>query len=332
MTLCTAWIRQASDFEELIFATDSCLSSGERWHSGVKLFELPRKDCLLCFAGDTNRTYTLILNLISSIKFDSHLSNPHTDIIDVLDYLTDLFSNLCNSITNYEPQSFKEALGDFQFMFGGWSWKKSKFRVWKLIYNHELKAFIHIEFNEDNMYFGFIGDEIDKAESLLTEELSKNKKVLSRNFDMEPMKVLLRMIRDKEFDSIDGAIQMAKIYPPGITEFFGVMWPSYLGRKTFLGKDVNFEHKPSVKYLDPDTCEIMGEDVPVKIIEPLEEIYGVNFNFIKDCYSEENFQLKGNISERHKMTLKIIFKEVAYKEFLKLQNEEELENDQIAEM
>ncbi len=29
------------------------MSGGERWHSGVKLFELPRKDCLICFAGAT---------------------------------------------------------------------------------------------------------------------------------------------------------------------------------------------------------------------------------------------------------------------------------------
>jgi len=331
MTLCTAWIRQANDNEELVFATDSCLSGGERWHSGVKLFELPRKDCLLCFAGDTNRTYTLILNLISSIKFDTHLSNPHTDIVDVLEYLNDLFTTLCNSISGYEPLTFERALGDFQFMFGGWSWKKSKFRVWKLEYNHEIKAFIHNEFNEENMFFGFIGDELQKAEEYLTEEMSKNKKILSRSFDMEPLKVLLKMIREEEFDSIDGAIQMAKIYPPGMTEFFGVMWPSYLGRKTFLGKDVNFEHKPSVKYIDPDTCEIMGDEIPEKINEPEQGIYGVNYDFILDCYSEEGYQIKKNITERQKMTLKLIFKEVAYREFVKFQNEEAREEESIEE-
>ena len=64
MTLCVAWIREVNNEKELIFATDSCLSGGERWHSGVKLFELPREDCLICFAGETKRTYPLILNLI----------------------------------------------------------------------------------------------------------------------------------------------------------------------------------------------------------------------------------------------------------------------------
>ena len=104
---------KVGDEKELYFATDSCLSGGERWNSGVKLFELPRKDCLICFAGETSRTYPLILNLISSIKFDVHLSNLHTDITEVLDYLAQLFTSLCHDITDYGTQDFKSVLGDF---------------------------------------------------------------------------------------------------------------------------------------------------------------------------------------------------------------------------
>ena len=86
MTLCTAWIRQSNNTEELVFATDSTLTGGEKWDNGIKLFELPRKDCLLCFAGSTFRAYPLILNLVSSIKFNSYLSKPETDITEVLNY------------------------------------------------------------------------------------------------------------------------------------------------------------------------------------------------------------------------------------------------------
>lgn len=330
MTLCTAWIRKDGNSEELIFATDSCLSGGERWHSGVKLFELPRKDCLICFAGETSRTYPLILNLISSIKFDGSLSNPHTDVMDILGYLTSLFTNLCHSITDYGTQSFEQALGDFEFMFGGWSWEANEFKVWKIKYNHEVKAFLPSQIGRENMFFGFIGDAIDKAEELLTEEISKNRKVLSRSFDMEPFNVLLRMIRDNEFNSIDGAIQIAKIYPPGITEFFGVIWPSIEGRKTFLGKDVNFENNPAVKFIDPDTCDIIGEDIPLKISTPTKEVYGVNLEFVLNCYADEGYQLKKDLSKKNKATLIAIFKEVAYKQFIaqqyattSLENEDE---------
>jgi hypothetical protein len=327
MTLCVAYIRQVNDTQELIFATDSCLSGGEKWHSGIKLFELPRKDCLICFAGDTIRTYPLILNLISSLKFDEDLSNPHTDIADVLEYLMTLFTRLCNSISGYEPLSFEDTLGDFEFMFGGWSWKANRFKVWKIKYNHEVRAFLPNSVNEDEMFFAFIGDNIDKAEELLIHEIAENKKVLARNFDMEPFKVLLKMIRDDQYDSIDGAIQAAKIYPPGITEFFGVFWPSIEGKKTFLGKDVSFDNNPAVKFIDPDTCEIIGDELPQYILDPLEEDYGINLEFVKECYSENGNRLKHTLSKHQKSTLSRIFKEVAYKQFVKKQQEfEEQEN------
>ena len=171
MTLCVSWIRKVNNNEELIFATDSCLSGGERWHSGVKLFELPRKDCLICFAGETNRTYPLILNLISSIKFDEHLLSTNTDTVEVLEYLSTLFTSLCNSITGYAPQTFEEALGEFEFLFGGWSWKQSRFKLWKLKYKFETSAFVHDEVDDNEMFFEFIGDETDKAEELYRKKL-----------------------------------------------------------------------------------------------------------------------------------------------------------------
>ena len=115
MTLCVAWVRQTEEGQEMVFATDSCLSAGERWHYGIKLFELPRKDCLICFAGETQRTYPLILNLISSIKFDENISNPHTDIKEVLDSFATLFTDLCHEVKGYAAENFAEALGRVRF-------------------------------------------------------------------------------------------------------------------------------------------------------------------------------------------------------------------------
>lgn len=314
MTLCVSWIRKVNKAEELIFATDSCLSGGERWHSGVKLFELPRKDCLICFAGETNRTYPLILNLISSIKFDEHLSSNNTDITEVLDYLTTLFTSLCNSITGYGTQRFEEVLGEFDFLFGGWSWKQGKFKLWKLKYKFETSAFVHDEVDDNEMFFEFIGDETDKAEELLQEEIKNNGKIFARNFDMEPFKVLLSMIRDDQYTTIDGAIQIAKIHPPGTTEFLGVLWPSIDGKKTFLGKDVSYENNPAVNFIDPDTATIVGEELPEKLSNIDEAIYGINTEFIKKCYP--NGELKPELSKRENHLLKSIFNDIAYSRFL----------------
>jgi hypothetical protein len=327
MTLCVAWLRQLNNQEELIFATDSCLSGGERWHSGVKLFKLPRKDCLICFAGETNRTYPLILNLISSIKFDPHLANPHTDLKNVLEYLTTLFTELCHSITDYGTQDFKNVLGDFEFLFGGWSWEKSEFCAWKIKYNFDAKAFVHDSIGGENMFFAFIGDETEKAEELLNDELKESGKILVRTFDMEPFKVLLKMLRNNDCSTIGGAIQIAKIYPPGITEFFGVMWPSTdEGKKTFLGRDVTFQNNPAVRFIDPDTCEIVGDELPNQLTSIEKELYGINTEFIQKCYPKG--KLKDDLDKKQRDTLKVILQEVAYSQFLKQEEQKVAEDNQ----
>ena len=313
MTLCAAWVRQESDRQELIFATDSCLSGGERWHSGVKLFDLTRKDCLICFAGGTERTYPLILNLISSIKFDYYLANASTDIKEVLEYVTNLFTELCNSISSYGSRDFEDVLGDFNFLFGGWSWKDNKFYIWRLDYLHGVKGFVSTQVY-DNLVFTFIGDNVSEAQDLLQAELIDSKRVLSGRLDMEPLNVLVRMIRNSDYDTIDGTIQIAKIHPPGSVEFFGVMWPSIKGKRTFLGKDVTFDNNPDVKYIDPDTGEVLGQDLPEKLESIDDELFGINSKFVKDLYPGGS--LKSNITMKEKKVLKQIFADIAYAQFV----------------
>lgn len=100
MTLCAAWIRQLNNVEELVFATDSALTGGEKWDNGIKLFELPRKDCLLCFTGSTGRAYPLILNLVSAIRFNRRLESPATGIVETLNYVSELFTSLTKTIVS----------------------------------------------------------------------------------------------------------------------------------------------------------------------------------------------------------------------------------------
>jgi len=317
MTLCVAWVRHEKEKQELVFATDSCLSGGERWHSGVKLFELPRKDCLICFAGDTKRTYPLILNLISSIKFDQHLLSASTDIKEVLEYITTLFTSLCNSISEYGTREFKDVLDSFNFLFGGWCWKESRFYIWKLDYMHDVKAFLPTQ-DHDNLMFTFIGDHVSIAQEYLRTEIVDNGRVLLGRLDMEPLKVLVKMIREKEYNSIDGAIQLAKIYPPGSTEFFGVMWPSISGKKTFLGKDITPDNNPDVRYIDPDTGEVTGEELPENIDQINEFFFGHHLQFVKDLYPGGN--LSPILTNKERKILKEIFTTIAYSRFLEQTN------------
>ena len=126
MTLCAAWIRKSGDNDELVFATDSCLSSGERWR-GIKLFDLPRKDAMICFAGRTDRAYPLILNLITALRYNKDFQDKAKDISDLALFVSDLFTELVYQISDpVEPMD--EVRAEAEFLFGGWSWEIGSFR------------------------------------------------------------------------------------------------------------------------------------------------------------------------------------------------------------
>lgn len=316
MTLCIAWVRQENKNQELVFATDSCLGCGERWESGVKLFELPRKDCLICFSGYTTRTYPLILNLINLIKYDKHAANANFDVNDLMNYLTALFTDIIKNIRVDNSKTFEDVLKedpDFDFLFGGWSWKENKFKLWKIHYSFEAHGFIPTT-DYVNLVFTMIGDELDLARMKLENEIKESGKILMGSLDMEPLKVLLQIIRDPECDSISGPIQLAKIYPPGQVEFFGVYFPSISGKRTFLGRDVSQTNNPSVRFIDPDTGSITDLQIPKSLNGIDLTSFAVDKEFVTYCYP--NNILKEGLSEREKELLKSILRENSYKLFL----------------
>ena len=332
MTLCTAWIRQEKDNQELVFATDSMLTGGgETWKHGINLFDLPRKDCLLCFAGDTSKAYPLILNLISSIKFDKKVMNQHTDLRQVLDYLSDSFTELINSIVDEIRREDYNPYSASKFIFGGWNWKTQVLEFWEIYYGNEEKRFLYKGFDSKNpRAYLMIGDHIEEAEELFVEELSKNNKRIQGSYDMEPFLVLSRMARDSSnYRSIDGALQVAKVYQSGSTEFFGVMWQSVKGKHTFLGRELNPYIKPQIRFIDPDLGIILDLELPKKINKLSPELiskikaedFGTEFNFIEECYP--NGEQKPDLTEKQKEMLLAIFKDNSYKRFLACLAEEE---------
>jgi hypothetical protein len=317
MTLCITWIRETPEGEEMVFATDSCLGMGERWESGVKLFELPRKDCLICFSGYTFRTYPLILNLINSLKYDKYVLNQKHDITYLIDYITSLFTDLIRGIKLLGKKDYEDVLKEdppFDFLFGGWSWKESKLKLWKIYYSYEAHGFVFTT-DYNKLVFSMIGTELDEARKSLEDEINRNNKVLAGSLDMEPLKVLVEIIREPKFDDISGAVQLAKLYPPGVTEFFGVYYPSIVnGRRTFLGRDVSKTNNPSVRFIDPDTGFITELDVPNSIDGLDTSIFGVDETFVAACYP--GGFVKDGLGEKDRELIQKIFKGHAYKLFM----------------
>jgi len=317
MTLCIAWIRQENDTQELIFATDSCLTGGgEVWKHGVKLFELPRKDCLLCFAGETFKAYPLILNLTSSIKFDNKIMNQHTDLRQVLEYLCNTFTELINQLQVEITGLVEDPHATAKFIFGGWNWKLQLFEFWEIFYGVEEKKFLYKGYSSnDTRAYLMIGDHLDEAKEIMLDELRKSGKQIQGDLDMEPLMVLSRMARDTEnYRSIDGALQVAKVYQSGTTEFFGVMWQSVSGKHTFLGRELNRYIKPQIRFIDPDSGTILDFELPKSISKLDVKNYGNEAEFIQQCYP--NGEQKPDLSEKEKEMLLAIFKDNSYKSFL----------------
>lgn len=317
MTLCIGWIRQAKDNQELVIATDSCLTGGgEVWKHGIKLFELPRKDCLLCFAGDTDKAYPLIINLVSNIQFDTKIMNHHADLRQVLDYIIEMFTELMNNL-DYQLGDIKEDYNPFtraRFIFGGWNWKLKLLEFWEIYYSMEERRFLYRGYDSNQpRSFLMIGDHLEEAEALLMDELTRSQKRITGAFDMEPFMVLSRMARDNQYRPIDGALQVAKVYQSGSTEFFGVMWQSLNGRHTFLGRELNPYIKPQIRFIDPDSGIILENEIPGDISNLELQDFGTEEEFLRNCYPGNT--LKPDLSDKEKEMILAIFKDNAFKRF-----------------
>ncbi len=336
MTLCVAWIRNEKKSQELVFATDSTLTGGEKWNHGIKLFELPRKDCLICFAGETNRAYPLILNLISTLKHDEKLQDSRLDIQEVLNRVESTFTDLVKSIFD-KPSGDSSYIGsEAKFIFGGWSWKQSRFRIWTLKYITEIESFVAKEETQEeerSRVCVFLGDpegNIDKGENDIAsiaankyQDLLTKKGKFDGKLDMEPLEVLVGMSRDRGIYYVDGALQIAKIYSSATNEFFGIKWPSEQGIYTFLGKKYETHTRPRVKYYDPDSCDITTDDVP-KCLRNIEDFNNTeDYSFLVSCYSQESNYLKSDLTDDEREKLISIFHYHSYRVFIQNAEKEE---------
>lgn len=317
MTLCAAWIRAKNNVEELVFATDSSLTGGEKWNQGIKLFELPRADCLICFAGETGRAYPLLLNLIS-IKLNRRLQNPRIDIEEVLDYLVSLFTSLVHTIIKeIKDQDVPQMRAEAEFLFGGWSWTESRFRIWRLYYSKDAEGFVFKEYADDpskTRIYAFLGNPEQLADTA-----SRNYKrglvdndTLDDKLDMEPLRVLIDMSRDVSIREVDRPIQIAKVYKSGTSELFGMHWQ---GKPHFQARTFAQHNKPDVRYFDPETLTLIEDKLP-NIIEDLTRFSQLeDFEFICSCYGKDG-SLKEDIANNDRERLISVLREAAYQHFM----------------
>lgn len=242
-------------------ATDSRLRAGRAWDVGPKILALPRTDCAICFAGDTDDAYPLMLHMASAVGdypksrsrgMDIHDLKGHT--LRVFDHRRTYMSDLPNGQANPGPAGA-------QFIFGGYSWRKKRFAIWLLRFDAHLGKFAFrpaTRWRQGNLakQIMFAGDYIPEAKARLVTLLRTRMKLTSGGFDMEPFEVLRDMIRSGEYPLIGGAPQVFKIYEFLNTQPYAVVWPQRSeGTVTLLGRPLLPYERTSSMVLDPDTLE-----------------------------------------------------------------------------
>lgn len=317
MTLCAAWIRE-TEGRELIFATDSRLRVGEKWDRGMKLFDLGRPDCLLCFAGATHRAFTLILQSVALNEIDFSWSYPRLDVDELPERLCTLFTNLCEDIR--EPsENIHKLRGEAKFLFGGWVWNEERPQVWRIYYDKDKSCFASepaFTLSDLEVRCVFIGDRVKDARSRLTEKLGAAGGK-STALDMEPFQILARITRDTtDFTTIGGPVQLAKVYGSRRTEFFGVLWPSSDGGSpTLKGQTIDPYTASMVQLLDPDTGELI-ERFPDTIEFSFKDFslklgdFGSEEEFVSRCYPDG--ELNQSLNRKDRERLARVIKETLY--------------------
>jgi hypothetical protein len=203
------------------------------------------------------------------------LASRAVDITDLRSYLIDLIEDMRNQVYDYPKGLKEEDKTDYRFIFAGYSWKFREFRIWNIQYQKNIRRFSFRsvgvwpkEQNNDRTFL-FIGDEIRTARERLNRLLLKRPSLKRGELNMEPLEVLVGMIRDNVSTAIGGPPQVAKVYQYMNSMPYNVYWPSRSnGRITFFGRPLLKYERNSFLTLDPDTFETteprlaFGADAP----------------------------------------------------------------------
>lgn len=270
MTLSLVWIRERKECEQLVFASDSRLRFGCAWDCCPKILTLPRSDCAICFAGDTQHAYPLMLQMVSAINFYSRSRDRAMDLFDMKGHTLRVFNQMREFMHDLPVGADKPEVPGTTFLLGGFSWVHKRFVIWKLHYQkgvdlftyHQIKKWKGIR-GRKNPKFGkrcliaFAGEKehVFEAQERVISLMSEKYNGEIPCFDMEPFEVLCTMLKQSdEHSSIGGPPQLLKIFEHMNCIPYGVYWPSREeGKISILGRPLIGYERTDVPVIDPDT-------------------------------------------------------------------------------
>jgi hypothetical protein len=204
------------------------------------------------------------------------LSALKTHALKIFDGMSGLISR--DALVRGNPPNDVLSPDSPEFIFGGYSWIKKEFDLWKIKYSKTERRFIATEApwaritcktgglkislkakSAEDIGLGRIalaGDQAGVAEKLLSKEMTKRHRDGEpiTKWDMEPFKVLVRMLRDPaRSHTIGGAPQLVKVYQYMAAASFPLYWPDKSTGSIFLqGRPcLGYEHLDT-KTVDPD--------------------------------------------------------------------------------
>jgi hypothetical protein len=285
MTLAMAWIRRTTNAEELVFASDSRLRFGCPWDSCQKVFPLPRGDCAITFAGDTHFAYPFIHTAINAVSLHRGSGRRLVDLVDVVPVLLRAINAMLADIGDLASglDSFEEP--ELRLVFGGYSWRQKRFRIWKFHFNAGERQFRQVPVrpwhglgserllivigNPDastsaarravrrHVSPALEGEDVQRlAKNRLVALLDQRGRREAAGFDMEPLEVLRDFVREGTSAYVGGPPQVVKVYQHLNTQAFGIRWPDEGGRVAVLGRVSPPGEALNVPVLNPETLKV----------------------------------------------------------------------------
>lgn len=281
MTIAIAWVRRITDCEELVFTTDSRLSgTAFDFDACPKVLPLPRSDCAIAFAGETDHAYPMMHQVAAA--FDAHaplrrrsmdLPAAKTHALKIIDVMGAAIrpSPLVHGLPDAQP------IPSAEFLFGGYSWVRKEFLLWTIKYSNREKRHLAlpapwIGFDSDTGRVGLrkrrarnfrpiaqvaiAGDQAPIARELLAALIKKKDDRYSlEKLDFEPFEVVRDMLRStSKPHTIGGPPQVVKVYQYSDCVPLGVWWPDRPNGSPHLQGRRCFGYERTERFfLDPDT-------------------------------------------------------------------------------
>ncbi len=263
MTLAIAWVRKlAEGGEELLIAADSRLGGGRRLDCCPKIMTLPRSDSIICFAGETEFAYPLMLQLYLAIDAHSPSRDRSMDIHELRGHALRVFNSMRHSVHTYAPGM---EIPETTFILGGYSWVRKKFSIWLVHYKRTERRFAYRPAEKWIGNFekiAFAGDWAKRGEQRLIGLLRERYKLTAdgseaKGFDMEPFEVLRDILRESQpSDTVGGPPQVVKVYQHMNSRPIAVYWPDKeSGKVSLVGRPLLDYENTDYWILDPDTLE-----------------------------------------------------------------------------